>query len=90
MYMHFNSDGSVAGCTLDWGRKVLIGNITKNTAREIWEGDQLNSLQVAHLEGRRCEIDVCDNCNAPMLCAKEDLDPHAQDILKIIRRAPAA
>ena len=26
MYLHVNSDGTVAGCTLDWARKVLVGD----------------------------------------------------------------
>ena len=30
MYLHINSDGSVAGCTLDWARKVLVGDRKEN------------------------------------------------------------
>jgi radical SAM protein with 4Fe4S-binding SPASM domain len=81
MYLHFNSDGTVAGCTLDWARKVLIGDVTKKKVKEIWHGKKLRGLQSTMLKGKRNKIPFCNSCDAPMVCCNEDLDPHRKSIL---------
>jgi len=81
MYLHFNSDGTVAGCTLDWARKVLIGDATKEMVKKIWQGKRLRALQSTMLKGKRNEIPFCNSCDAPMVCCIEDLDPHRELIL---------
>ncbi len=86
MYMHFNFDGTVSGCTLDWPKEVLIGDATRESALEIWQGDRLRGLQIAHLEKKRSQIPLCDKCMAPMVCCFEDLDDHAEELLKRIRK----
>jgi len=88
MYMHFNFDGTVSGCTLDWPKEVLIGDATKESALEIWEGDRLRDLQIAHLEKKRHLIPFCDKCLAPMVCCLEDLDDHTEMLLQKIRKKP--
>ena len=82
MYLHFNSDGTVAGCTLDWARKVLIGDAKVESAKSIWEGEKLRELRLKMLQGRRNEIPFCDTCDAPMVCCNEDLDPFADKIIQ--------
>lgn len=82
MYLHFNCDGTVSPCTLDWPRKVVVGNVNTHTVRQIWEGDALRQLQIAMLQGQRRCIDFCKGCSAPMVCVEEDLDPHAEVLIK--------
>ena len=82
MYLHFNSDGTVAGCTLDWARKVLIGDAKVESAKAIWEGEKLRELRLKMLQGRRNEIPFCDTCDAPMVCCNEDLDPFADKMIQ--------
>ena len=82
MYLHFNWDGTTSPCTLDWPRKVLIGNARDESAVDIWNGDKLAKLQIAQLEGKRHKIDFCNDCSAPMVCCDEYLDPHAESIRK--------
>ena len=81
MYMHFNWDGTTSPCTLDWPKKVVIGDSRTETASEIWNGDSLRDLRVAMLHGKRCDINFCKNCSAPVVCVEEYLDPHKQKIL---------
>lgn len=85
MYMHINCDGSISPCTLDWPRKVVIGNVKEATMQNIWDGQPLRQLQRAMLEGKRCQIDFCKNCTAPVVCVEEDLDPHKAVLLEKIR-----
>ncbi|MFZ2655122.1 MAG: radical SAM protein [Victivallales bacterium] len=86
MYLHFNYDGTASGCTLDWGKEVLIGDISKESALEIWNGKRLRELQIAHLEKKRDKIPFCAKCLAPMVCCLEDLDAHADMLLKKIKQ----
>jgi len=84
MYMHFNCDGTVSPCTLDWPRKVVIGNVNDESVKDIWEGKPLRELQVAMLAGKRQCINLCNNCSAPMVCVEEDLDSHVDKVVKAI------
>lgn len=84
MYMHFNCDGTVSPCTLDWPRKVVIGNVKTQSVSEIWYGSLLRELQVAMLAGKRKCVNLCANCSAPMVCVEEDLDPYADTVIDLI------
>ncbi|MDP3705982.1 MAG: radical SAM protein [Legionellaceae bacterium] len=84
MYMQFNCDGTVSPCTLDWPRKVVIGNVNTQTVSEIWYGSLLRELQVAMLAGKRKCVNLCANCSAPMVCVEEDLDPHSDTVIDLI------
>ncbi|MDM8554383.1 radical SAM protein [Desulfococcaceae bacterium HSG7] len=86
MYLHFNFDGTTSGCTLDWGKEVLIGDINKESALEIWNGDKLKKLQVVHLEKKRSKVPFCAECLAPMVCCLEDLDEYCDVLLEKINK----
>ena len=81
MYLHFNWDGTTSPCTLDWAKKVLIGNAGQESVWDIWNGRSLRLLQRAQLEGLRHRVDFCNDCSAPMVCCNEDLDEQAAAIL---------
>jgi len=85
MYLHFNYDGTASGCTLDWGKEVLIGDIGRESALEIWQGDRLKDLQIAHLEKKRDRIQFCNECLAPMVCCLEDLDEYSDILLEKLK-----
>jgi radical SAM protein with 4Fe4S-binding SPASM domain len=86
MYLHVNSDGTVAGCTLDWARKVLVGDKSKHDLFEVWNGEQMRSLRIKMLEGKRSQIPMCDSCNAPNVCVIDNLDPYMDDLLARYRK----
>ena len=84
MYLHFNCDGTTSPCTLDWPRKVVIGNVKEQSAKKIWEGESLRNLRVAMLRQARNKINFCKNCSAPMVCVDEDFDPYKEKVLLAI------
>jgi radical SAM protein with 4Fe4S-binding SPASM domain len=86
MYLHINHDGITSPCTLDWPREVEIGNASKQSALEIWNGKKLKDLQIAQLEGKRNEIPFCKDCSAPMVCCEENLDKYVRFLLEKIQR----
>lgn len=85
MYLHFNFDGATSPCTLDWGKQVLIGNVSKESAMEIWQGKSLKQLQIKMLEKKRDDIHFCAKCLAPVVCCLENLDDYAEILLKKIK-----
>lgn len=84
MYLHFNCDGTVSPCTLDWPRKVVIGNVNNESVKDIWRGESLKDLQVAMLASKRKCINFCNGCSAPMVCVEEDLDPYKEKAIESI------
>ena len=89
MYLHFNCDGTVSPCTLDWPRKVVIGNVNDQTVKEIWQGQQLRELQIAMLLRKRKCVNFCGSCAAPMVCVEENLDLHLDAVLGNLKATPA-
>lgn len=89
MYLHFNCDGTVSPCTLDWPRKVVIGNVNDQTVKEIWQGQQLRELQIAMLLRKRKCVNFCGSCAAPMVCVEENLDLHLDAVLENLKATPA-
>jgi radical SAM protein with 4Fe4S-binding SPASM domain len=84
MYLQINCDGTISPCTLDWPRKVVIGNVNNQTIGDVWSGESLRNLQVAMLAGKRNCINFCNACSAPMVCVEENLDLHCEEIISAI------
>jgi radical SAM protein with 4Fe4S-binding SPASM domain len=77
-----NADGLVSSCFLDWGRKLVIGDVRKQSMREIWNSDAMNALRLQHLQGKRCENGVCGSCGQLSHCLPDNIDTHAHALLK--------
>ena len=60
MYVH--TDGIVTPCCLDSKRKLVMGNIRKNSLTEIWNNKKYQEMRKLHRSGRFHEIDECRNC----------------------------
>ena len=76
-----NADGLVSSCFLDWGRKLLIGDIGVHSVKTIWNSDSMNALRRQHLEGRRLENPVCGSCGQLSHCLPDNIDKHRIDLL---------
>ena len=68
-----HSDLKVSICCVDWEKKTLIGDLKKETLKDIWNGDKLKHIQLKHINKRRCEIEVCKNCTY-LHTAQDNLD----------------
>ncbi len=73
-----NSDGSVSLCFLDWAHKLLIGDVRKQTLKEIWGGKTLFDHQIFHLRGQRKENPVCGQCGQLAYCLPDNIDSYAE------------
>lgn len=55
-------DGKVAGCCADYNVVLEMGNVNKQTLKEIWHGEKFKNLRKAHLNGYRGQVVPCDKC----------------------------
>jgi radical SAM protein with 4Fe4S-binding SPASM domain len=76
-----NADGLVSSCFLDWGRKLIIGDVRRESMKEIWNSSRMNALRLQHLEGRRREHSVCGKCGQLSHCLPDNIDAHRETLL---------
>src|SRR3954471_4359739 len=84
-----NADGLVSSCFLDWGRKLIIGDVRVQSMKEIWTSDAMNALRLQHLEGRRKQNGVCGNCGQLSHCLPDNIDAHRVALLDKFKKAVA-
>ncbi|MCA3220113.1 MAG: radical SAM protein [Burkholderiales bacterium] len=76
-----NADGLVSSCFLDWGRKLVVGDVRQQSLHSIWHSDALNALRRQHLEGKRRKNPVCNACGQLSHCLPDDIDAHREALL---------
>jgi radical SAM protein with 4Fe4S-binding SPASM domain len=84
-----NADGLVSSCFLDWGRKLIIGDVRSQSMKEIWTSERMNALRLQHLEGRRRQNGVCGNCGQLSHCLPDNIDAHRVKLLAKFRKEVA-
>jgi len=81
-----NSDGSASACFLDWSRKLIIGDVKKESVKDIWNGEKLLSYQKMFLEKKRKQHPICGNCGQMSHGMPDDIDEYADKLLKKIKK----
>jgi len=84
--MQVQANGEVVPCCVDWNRKNIIGDINIISLKDIWRGSKLRDLQIAHLAGRKPEIEPCKNCAMNDYCDIDNIDLNADDCLSRLRK----
>ena len=77
-----NSDGLSSVCFLDWGRKMIVGDVREQSVKEIWNGGQLKAYRKMFLEGGRKKHPQCGNCGQMTHGLPDDIDPYRQGLLQ--------
>jgi radical SAM protein with 4Fe4S-binding SPASM domain len=57
-------DGRVASCCADFSGDQIIGDVKKQSLREIWNGEQMVRLRTLQVEGRHTDAPLCSGCDA--------------------------
>lgn len=60
MYIWY--DGKCNPCDVDYKSELCVGSITKNTIKEIWNGNEYSKLRQMHQNGQRNECYPCNQC----------------------------
>lgn len=55
-------DGKVLFCSNDWGRKIVVGDATRQSVRDIWLSSELAAVRARLRAGDR-SVAPCDGCN---------------------------
>ncbi len=61
-YITINVTGDIVMCRRDYESKIKLGNLLKQGAKEIFEGDKINKLREKHLH-RNFSIPLCNKCD---------------------------
>lgn len=79
-----NSDGSASLCFLDWAHKLLIGNASTMSLKEIWSGKNLRTYQKMFLRKKRKAHPVCGDCGQMTHGLPDNIDAYAEILLEKI------
>ena len=60
--MVINSDGLVSTCVQDWKQKMIVGDTSRESVKNIWLGDDLKKYRLDHLSGNKNIYSACQNC----------------------------
>lgn len=80
--MRITSDAKVLLCSADWDHLRPIGDLRKQTVKEVWESDLLREIQLKFLNNKRSELEGCSTCKNFRYTQLVHLDPHREQILK--------
>lgn len=61
--MVIDTDGIVPLCCLDSDRKIIIGNLSVDSIKDVWNSDLMHDIRMKHLRKGRGEVSICKNCN---------------------------
>lgn len=76
-----NSDGEVTVCCADWKRKLIVGDLKRESLKEIWEGNVLREFWIAMLNGKKNDFEMCRKCLLPMYDCNDNIDEFAEQIV---------
>lgn len=77
-----NSDGTASLCFLDWSRKLIIGDVRKQSIKEIWNGEAMKEYQKMFLRGERKLHPICQDCGQLKQGQPDNIDVFADELLK--------
>ena len=75
------SDGVCALCNADWYRDFVVGDVTKQSIKEIWNGPALREIQKRHLRQERHSLDLCAKCGNIKYYPIDNIDAYAKELL---------
>lgn len=67
--MTIHSNGAVCVCPQDWKFATKYGEVQNTDLHNLWRSQKLRGMQKVHLQGKRCMINYCKDCN---VCVSND------------------
>lgn len=78
-----HADGSVSPCAVDYEyKKENLGNIMKESLKEIWEGELLRKIRINSLKGTNVSYKACIECKYTECAATVNITPYREELLK--------
>ncbi|KLI55189.1 radical SAM protein [Brachyspira hyodysenteriae] len=82
--MSINSTGIASACYLDWERKLIIGDVNKESVKTIWNSKEINDLRKLFLRKERKSHPICKNCGQLTHGMPDNIDDYADELLNKI------
>jgi radical SAM protein with 4Fe4S-binding SPASM domain len=79
--MAINADGTVSACCPDWDQKLVVGDLNRESLRDIWHSSEMNKLRRLHLQGKRRENPVCRACGHIKYAQIDNIDAYRERLL---------
>lgn len=58
-----HSDGKIGICAADYNTKHHMGDFSKESIQNIWQGENFNDVRIAHLNKNRNKYSICRGCD---------------------------
>ena len=81
--MVIHSNGKVSPCCPEYQQKLVIGDIRRDSLKDIWNGEALRELRKGILKGEATKGKVCSVCEYPESGATVDITPYRQKLLQL-------
>jgi len=81
--MVVHSNGKVSPCCVEYGQELVVGDVTKESMREIWHGKKWNELRRKILSEEQPAAPVCATCDYSKYGATENITPYKEELLKL-------
>ena len=81
--MVVSSDGAVVPCCLDWNKRWVIGDATREPLAAIWRGTRMNEMRQLQREGRLDDVAPCRGCAETASYVWERVPPGAPPRTKV-------
>jgi len=76
-----NSDGRVDLCSCDWTHDYIIGDVRKQSLKEIWSSKELYHEQILQLQGLRMDHPLCRDCHEISYESIDNIDKYREELL---------
>ena len=60
--LSINWDGTVSACCADYDKKMLVGDLNKQTLKQIWDSDKLAEYRRSILNKEIDKLEICKRC----------------------------
>lgn len=79
-----NCNGTVSVCCVDWSRQTVVGDLKKETLRQVWNGEKMRAFRLMHLNGERRRNKACAACKF-LMTLPDNIDGARGKIISKIR-----
>ena len=78
-----NSDGVVSLCFLDWKKEMVMGDLKRESFKDIWNSITIRAVRLLNLRGKqKYMLNSCYNCGQLKYGAPDNIDEYAEEILR--------
>lgn len=77
-----NSDGKADLCSCDWTHDYIIGDVTKQSIKEIWNSKALYNERLLQLKGLRMNHPLCKDCYEIFYESMDNIDEYREELLQ--------